>query len=78
MHDSAVKVHWCFGICDSSYCWSSSCTRCSFPLLDFLCSVFSKAMRYPPNAFRTNNGEDAVIEDVDVGEVVESDESDDE
>ena len=36
-----------------------------------------KAMRYPPNAFRTNTGEDAVIEDVDVDELVEDD-SDDE
>ena len=35
-------------------------------------------MRYPPNAFRTNDGEDAVIEDVDVGEVVVDSDSDDE
>ena len=36
-----------------------------------------QAMRYPPNAFRTETGEDAVVEEVDVGEVVEDDDDDD-
>ena len=41
-------------------------------------AVPCQAMRYPPNAFRTNSGEDAVVEDVDVGEVVvDSEEEDD-
>jgi hypothetical protein len=37
-----------------------------------------QAMRYPPNAFRTNNGEDAVVEDVDVDDVVEVADSEEE
>ena len=36
-----------------------------------------KAMRYPPNAFRTSTGEDAVVEELDVGEIVEDDEDSD-
>ena len=30
-------------------------------------------MRYPPNAFRTNNGDDAVVDDIEVDEVVDDD-----
>jgi hypothetical protein len=41
-------------------------------LLRFPC----QAMRYPPNAFRTNSGEDAVIEDVEGKLVVDSEDED--
>jgi hypothetical protein len=34
-------------------------------------------MRYPPNAFRTTSGEDAVVEDVEGKVVVDSEDEDD-
>ena len=61
--------------------WLSFCVRfhsaIPFAVHARLRRFFMQAMRYPPNAFRTTSGEDAVVEDVEGKVVVDSEDEDD-